>query len=264
MDLTEQALKDRLGGIPGGWDARFFPALASTNDTASQLGREGAPDRTAVFADRQLRGKGRRKRVWQSPPARNLYLSLLLRPPLAAAELSSFPLAAGVAVAQTFLPYAGKDAVRLKWPNDVLLRGRKAAGILAEVRTKKRAVDFLVVGIGVNVNMGREDFDPAIRDSATSLREETGRSLSRLEVAADLLRAFEGCYTRFLREGFRSLREEWLHSTDMVGQRVRVSLGADVCGGVVRTVGWDGALVLWNERGELQRMTIGDATILKD
>jgi len=129
---------------------------------------------------------------------------------------------------------------------------------------KKKAVDFLVVGIGVNVNMGREDFDPVIRDSATSLREETGRSLSRLEMAADLLRAFEGCYTRFLREGFRSLREEWLHSTDMVGQRVRVSPGADVCCGVVRTIGWDGALVLWNERGELQRMTIGDATILKD
>jgi len=264
MDLTEQALKDRLGGIPGGWHVRFFPALASTNDTAFQLGHEGAPDRTAVFADSQFRGKGRRKRSWQSPPARNLYLSLLIRPPLAAEALPSFPLAAGVAVARAILPHVGKDSVRLKWPNDVLLGGRKAAGILAEVRTKRKAVDFLVVGIGINVNMEKDDFDPSIRDIATSLREATGRSVSRLGLAVDLLQTFEECYARFLQEGFRSLREEWLNSTDMVGQRVRVSLAGDVCCGVVRTIGWDGALVLGNERGELQRMTIGDATILKD
>jgi len=256
-------LKDRLGGIPGGWDVRFFSALASTNDTAFQLGREGAPDRTAVFADTQSRGKGRMKRLWHSPPARNLYLSLLLRPPLAAEALSPFPLAAGVAVARVLLPHAGKDSVRLKWPNDVLLSGRKAAGILAEVRTKKKMADFLVVGIGINVNMEGVDFDPSIRDIATSLREATGRSVSRLGLAVDLLRAFEGCYARFLQEGFPSLREEWLRFTGMVGQQVRVSLGNDVCCGIVETIGWDGALVLRDGQGLIRRMTIGDATILK-
>ncbi|OPY87865.1 MAG: Bifunctional ligase/repressor BirA [Syntrophaceae bacterium PtaU1.Bin231] len=264
MDLTEQALKDRLGGIPGGWNARFFPALASTNETAFQLGREGAPDRTAVFADSQSRGRGRMKRVWQSPPARNLYVSLLLRPPLAAEELSSFPLVAGVAAARALLPHAGKGSVRLKWPNDVLLRGRKAAGILAEMRTRKKRVDFVVVGIGINVNMETADFDPAIRDKATSVREVTGWRLSRLELAVDLLRAFEGCYERFLREGFRSLREEWLGSTDMVGQRVRVSLENDVCCGIAETIDRDGALVIRDEQGLMRRMTIGDATVLKD
>jgi len=264
MDLTERALKERLDQMPGGWSVRFYPAVVSTNETAHELGRDGAADHTVVIADSQSRGKGRLKRRWQSPPARNLYVSILLRPPVFAVEASAFPLAAGVAVMRVLSRYAGKEAVRLKWPNDVLIRGRKAAGILAEMRTKSGAIDWLVVGIGINVNMERCDFDPEIRETSVSLKEETGRSLSRLQLAADLLSSFEDCYTRFLREGFRLLREEWLASTDMIGRSVGVDCGEDMLTGIVETIGEDGALVLRDARGNVRRVTIGDATIRKN
>jgi len=152
--------------------------------------------------------------------------------------------------------------VGIKWPNDVLIRGRKVCGILAEMATAggSRAV---IVGIGLNVNIKKENFDPGHRDTATSLREETGREHSREDVAFLLCERLERWYETFLHAGFAPVREEWLARSDMAGKRVRVLFRGEVQEGVVEGIDRDGALLLADGRGDVRRITAGDATIMK-
>ena len=154
-------------------------------------------------------------------------------------------------------------AVGLKWPNDVLMRGRKVCGILTEMKTTGSALDVVVVGIGLNVNIAAEDFDPAYRETATSLREETGRSFSREDVAVLLCDHFEKWYQIFLREGFAPVRKRWLTRSGMTGSRVRVLFQGDVQEGEVVGIDLDGALLLDDERGAVRRIIAGDASIMK-
>lgn len=234
----------------------------STNRLALKLAAEGAPEGTVVIADSQTAGRGRLRRAWQSPPGCNLYLSLLLRPAIAPAAAAPLTLVAGVAVAETVLSFC-PEGVSLKWPNDVLIRGCKVAGILAEAKADAGVLAAIVVGIGLNVNIARDDFAPDHRDLATSLREETGTIQDRGEVAARLCERFETAYNRFLTEGFAPLRSRWLEFTDMVGRPVRVRFGEVLQGGTVAGIDLDGALLLCQADGSLLRVTAGDATVVK-
>jgi BirA family biotin operon repressor/biotin-[acetyl-CoA-carboxylase] ligase len=261
-EFDAEALQSRLAGRRMDWRIHFLPVVDSTNRAAIELAREGAAEGTAVFADSQTRGKGRLRRVWQSPPGCNLYVSILLRPAIPPADAARITLTAGVAVAEmisTFCP----EGVGLKWPNDVLIRGRKVCGILTEMKTTGPALDTVVVGIGLNVNIAVEDFDPVHRHTATSLREETGRSFRRDVVAFHLCDHLEKWYQIFLREGFTTVREKWLSLSGMTGRRVRVLFQGEVREGVVVDIDFDGALLLDDERGAVRRIIAGDASIMK-
>jgi BirA family biotin operon repressor/biotin-[acetyl-CoA-carboxylase] ligase len=258
---------------PGTWQSRLMaqkigrrPVILaevdSTNRLALKLAAEGAPEGTVVIADRQTAGRGRLKRVWQSPPGRNLYLSILLRPAITVAEAAPLTLVAGVAVAETVIAFC-PEGVGLKWPNDVLIGGRKVAGILAETRTATGAL-AVVVGIGINVNMVQEEFDPAHRDLATSLREETGVEYAVSDVAALLCDRFERSYEQFLAQGFEPLRSRWLLFAEMVGRTVRVLFAGQFEEGRVIGIDCDGALLLANPEGGVRRITAGDATVARE
>src|SRR5574340_730401 len=134
------------------WRVRYFPVVDSTNRVALELAQEGAAEGTVVFADCQTRGKGRLQRIWHSPPGCNLYASLILRPAMDPAEAARITLTVGGAIAE-MISGLGEEGVELKWPNDVLIRGRKVCGILTEMRTTGKVLDGLVVGIGLNVNI---------------------------------------------------------------------------------------------------------------
>ena len=216
-----QALQARLAGGEIAWQIRHYPTVDSTNRLAVGLVREGAPEGTLVIAESQSAGRGRLQRVWQSPPGLNLYLSVILRPAIALADAAQVTLMAGVAVAE-MIADLGIAGVGLKWPNDVQIRGRKVCGILAEARMEKGGLGALVVGIGLNVNIPRDRFDPAHRASATSLREEAGRTHSRPDVAFALCRHFERWYRLYLGQGFATVREAWLARSGMVGKSVRI------------------------------------------
>lgn len=257
-----EALQSRLAGRRMGWRIHYLPVVDSTNRLALQLAREGAAEGTVVFADCQTKGRGRLKRIWQSPPGRNVYASILLRPDIDPAEAARITLTAGVAVAEMISIFC-PEGVGLKWPNDVFIRERKVCGILTEMKTKGKALDALVVGIGLNVNIAGRDFDPEYRQSATSLREETGRIFPREDVALRLCDSFEKWYRIFLDEGFVAIRERWLSHSRMLGRRVRVLFQGEVQEGLVVGIDLDGALLLDDERGVVRRIIAGDASIMK-
>ena len=153
----------------------YLDSVDSTNTLALKLAREGALEGEVVLADHQLKGRGRLPdRNWQSPPGRNIYFSVILRPPLKPSRSPALTLMAGVAVSRVLSEYC-PGRVTLKWPNDVQIDGRKTAGILTEMRMRGDSIDCVIIGIGVNVLMDRDEFDEAIRDRATSLKEESLR-----------------------------------------------------------------------------------------
>jgi BirA family biotin operon repressor/biotin-[acetyl-CoA-carboxylase] ligase len=234
----------------------------STNSDASALGRSGAPEGTVVVADAQTAGRGRLGRTWVSRPGLNLYLSILLRPRIVPAAAPQLALVAGLAVAEAFEDEGVSASI--KWPNDVLLGGRKACGILTELEAEADRVDFVVVGIGVNLNSVDEDFPPELRTRATSLRLARGREVERARFAAQLLSRFERCYERFREHGFGGLASAWERRSALVGRELTVDGAGEVVSGEYAGIDPEGALLLRTRggAGPIHRVLAGDVTIV--
>jgi len=243
-----------------GQDIRCFESVTSTNAVAHQLATEGAAEGTVVIAEAQSQGRGRLGRAWASPPYQNLYLSLILRPPIPVASAPQVGLVAGLAVAETAREWAGAAAI--KWPNDVLVRGRKAAGILTEMEAEDGRVRFIVLGIGVNLNSAPEDFPPDLRDKAISLCSAAGAPVDRMRFAARLLSQLEQRYDLFLRGGFAAIRLLWESLSCLTGRYVQIEGGEERCTGVVSGLDGDGALRLRRPGGQETRVVAGDVTVI--
>lgn len=259
MDFNVEELRRFFLAKIIGRRIEFHEEVGSTNTEAMRLALEGAPEGTVVLADAQSAGRGRLDRTWESPPSRNLYLSVVLRPDIPAARASLIPLTAGVAAADALLQYC-PGRVRLKWPNDVLVGGKKICGILTEMRTRGDRVHFLVVGMGVNLNMQKLDFPRELRETATSMRIETGGDVDRLDFAVRLFESLERWYRVFLGGGEAAIRERWLQGADLVGKRVEVVLGKTTERGTVVGLDPTGALLLEGETG-LRQVLAGDIYI---
>jgi BirA family biotin operon repressor/biotin-[acetyl-CoA-carboxylase] ligase len=232
-----------------------FDTLPSTNDLAKELGVRGAPEGTLVVAEGQSRGRGRLGREWNSPPGVGLYVSVLLRPPLPPADLPPITLTAAVAVVRA-LRQAGGVSAGLKWPNDLVLAGKKLGGILTEMETESDQIRHLVVGLGLNVN--NRQFPAELADLATSLALSTGRTFSRLRILQVWLEELESLYQRFLARDFAAILEEWKDYAVTLGRAVRVRQGAvEICGQALE-VAADGALVVRTGSGEVVRVTSGE------
>jgi len=264
MQFDAKALQSRLTGRRIGCRLHYEETVDSTNRIALELAQVGAPEGTVVLADRQTAGRGRMQRSWQSPPGCNLYLSIILRPTIPQQEASQITLMTGLAAAEAVSEACPEGRVGIKWPNDILIGGRKVCGILAEARTDRGKIDSVAVGIGLNVNMEKADFDPSHRETATSLREETGRNHSREELFLSLCGRFEGWYEILERNRFAAVREGWLARAEMTGKRIRVLFGDEVREGLFAGIDRDGSLLIADERGVVSRITAGDATIIRE
>jgi BirA family biotin operon repressor/biotin-[acetyl-CoA-carboxylase] ligase len=263
MDFNEQNLTIRLSGKRIGNNIHFFTEVESTNDVLFKLARDGAPHGTVVIAECQTKGKGRLNRQWQSPPGCNIYASIALRPAIDPVYAPQITLMTGVAVADLLSEYC-TGGVNLKWPNDVQIGGEKVCGILAEMSASARGgVDFIVVGIGINVNIRKRDFDESIRSMATSLVEETGHYISRLDLTVELFDRLDDLYTRLLDSGFGSIKDEWLSYCDMVGKQARVVFKNDIESGKVLGIDDFGALIISDEKGAIRKVIAGDASVVK-
>jgi len=238
--LSEAGIRSRLR-TPGFWAGfNLLDVTDSTNRCAMEMAESGAPHGTVVVADAQTAGRGRLGRSWVSPPARNVYVSLLLRPDMSPAEGARLSLVAGVALADAVEAMGVPGA--LKWPNDLYLDDRKAAGILAEMASGADRVRHVVIGAGVNVNMVPGDFPPEISGKATSLRIRSGRPFSREELLERFLDAFADRYGEFLDGGFAALHEGWDRRDFLRGRRVRLRRGRGEEWGTAEGVDPEGAL----------------------
>jgi BirA family biotin operon repressor/biotin-[acetyl-CoA-carboxylase] ligase len=256
--LTPEMLRQRLKGSLFGKRIYHFFKTDSTNRVALELGHAGEPEGTVVLAEEQTAGRGRAGRVWHSDRAVGIYVTVLLRPRLAPVQAPLLTMMAGLSARSAVQAVTGLT-VDLKWPNDLLLNGKKTGGILTEMHAEPGQIRFVIVGIGLNVN--QEKLPGALADTATSLRVETGKSQSRMELLVRLLREFENDYNRFLREGVESVVARFEEvSTYAKGKRVRVTNGMESYVGTTAGLGPEGLLQVERDDGKVMTVIAGDVT----
>ncbi|WP_373049590.1 biotin--[acetyl-CoA-carboxylase] ligase [Vulgatibacter sp.] len=261
MEDLAAALPSLLTTEALGRTLHVHESLGSTNDEALRLAREGAPHGTVVIAERQTAGRGRRGRSWASPAGRSLYLSVLLRPALPPQRAPEIVPVVAVAGAEA-LRAAGVEA-SIKWPNDLVAGARKIAGILTELSASMERIHFVVVGIGINVNLVEDDLPEELRPIATSVRTELGREVSRADLAADFLARFESWLGRHERGGFEPVRERYRALSSTLGTRVRLIEAESEIEGIAEDIDEAGALLLRRDDGVLEQARTGDVTSLR-
>jgi BirA family biotin operon repressor/biotin-[acetyl-CoA-carboxylase] ligase len=264
--LYPEEIQAQLGTRWLGRDIHWHETTDSTNRVAQELARSGAAHGTAVIAEGQTAGRGRLGRSFFSPPYENLYVSIVLRPRLTTAQAPTWILAAAVAVADAIADSVpDPEAIEIKWPNDVLLGGLKASGILMELGAEATRVAHLVLGIGVNLNAARDDFPAEFRASATSLACHTGHRIDRIAFVCRLFERLEETLDRCAASGFESVRPTFEARFHMAGRRVRVvDVGGEHTEGVALGIDAEGALRLRLDDGGETRVIAGDVTLAKD
>jgi BirA family transcriptional regulator, biotin operon repressor / biotin---[acetyl-CoA-carboxylase] ligase len=258
-DLLARLDGDRVIGR----DVRVFEETTSTNDIVEKLARDGVAEGVVVFAETQTRGRGRLGRVWVSPRGKGLWLSILLRPSLRPVAVTRLTIAAATALARAVEGNTGLRA-GVKWPNDVVLGGRKVAGILLEMSADQDRVQHVIMGIGVDVNQEASEFPPELRGAVTSLRIERGHLLSRSDLAVALLRELDRDYVRAVGNGFEALAVEWESRCVTLGRRVVIQSGQRLLEGCAESLDADGALLVRTQHGRLERMLGGDVSLAKE
>jgi BirA family biotin operon repressor/biotin-[acetyl-CoA-carboxylase] ligase len=254
--LTPDMLRQRLKGSLFGKRIFHFFKLDSTNRVALELGYAGEPEGAVVLAEEQTAGRGRAGHTWHSERAAGIYVTLLLRPRLAPVQAPLLTMMAGLS-AHTAIQAQTGLTVDLKWPNDLLINAKKAGGILTEMHAEPGQVRFVIVGVGLNVN--QEKFPGELGTTATSVRAETGRPQSRLELLVRLLREFESDYNRFVNDGADSVIERFMRvSSYAQGKRVRVTNGKESFAGITAGLGPEGLLLVKRESGQVVTVIAGE------
>jgi BirA family biotin operon repressor/biotin-[acetyl-CoA-carboxylase] ligase len=222
----------------------YLAETDSTNRVAAELARDAAAEGTVVVAESQTAGRGRMGRSWFSPPGTNLYLSVILRPGVPPARASQVSILAAIAATRAMRRYAAEAAIQIKWPNDVLANGRKVAGILCDLSAEMDRIHYLIVGIGVNVNLDPAALPPDLAATATSLRAVAGVPLSRPALLADLLLELENACAVWTRDGLAPFIAEWTAESALHRRQVVVDTPAGRMAGTVAGLTVDGALQL--------------------
>jgi BirA family biotin operon repressor/biotin-[acetyl-CoA-carboxylase] ligase len=246
-----------------GTSVEWYDTIDSTNRVAGERARDGAPHGTAIVAEGQTAGRGRLGRSFYSPPYQSLYVSFVLRPQLDTRAAPTTILAAAVAVAETVAEELGDpDRVAIKWPNDVLVDGRKTSGILMEMASEATRVRHLVLGIGVNLNVDPTGFPGEFRATATSVSAAAGRSVDRVDFARRLFVNLESVLDAHADGGFAALRKRFDRFYRMEGRPVRVTAtGGEPMTGLALAPDSDGALPLQRADGSVFRVVAGDVTL---
>jgi BirA family biotin operon repressor/biotin-[acetyl-CoA-carboxylase] ligase len=261
--LHSDDLLSRLGKVKViGRDIRVFQETTSSSDIVDKLARDGVKEGVVVFAESQTRGRGRLGRRWLSPAGKGLWFSVLLRPQIALEVVTRLTIASATALTRAI-----RNQVELrpeiKWPNDVLIRGKKVAGVLTELSAELDTVKYVIVGIGVDVNLGASDLPPDLRKTATSLKLEAGHDLDRSELASAILRELDRDYARVVQGEFEVVADEWESQCTTLGQEVVIQLGDRKARGRAESLDPGGALLLRTHHGHLERICGGDVTVEK-
>ncbi len=231
----------------------YFDYLASTMNLAMQLGMQGASDGALVLAEAQTKGRGRLGRSWFSPKYKGIYLSLILRPKLTPAVSPILTLLSAVSICEAVKNVVGLEA-QIKWPNDVFIHNKKFAGILTEMNAEVDKVNFVVIGIGLNVNNDKK----SLVAQATSLKEQLGHSVSRLSLLQELLRRMENNYLLLGDKGSKVIIDKWRNFSFTLGRHVKVYCQNKHIEGCAVDIDQDGALLVRKASGIIQKISSGD------
>ncbi len=245
-----------------GRDIRVFEETTSTNDVIEKLARDGVKEGVVVFAESQTKGRGRLGRKWMSPTHKGLWFSILLRPELTPQETTQLTVASATALRRAIKNVVGISA-EIKWPNDLLIGGKKVVGILTEMSAEVDRVRHVILGIGVDVNQDAAEFPPELRKIATSLKAEAGEEICRAELATEILRQLDFDYARICSGKFALVADEWETGCLTIGKNVSVQMGARQIRGCAEALDDDGALLVRTEHGHLERIIGGDVTLEK-
>lgn len=245
-----------------GRDIHVFEQTTSTNDVVERLARDGVREGIVVFAESQTRGRGRLGRKWISPARKGLWFSILLRPNLRPQQTTQLTVASATALRRAIFAQTNLR-VEIKWPNDILIGGKKVAGILTEMSAELDRVRHVIPGIGIDVNQDASEFPPELRKIATSLKVESGECICRAALAVEILRELDRDYTRVCAGKFSEISGEWVEHCETIGKDVTVQIGDSKIRGRAESLDDEGALILRTEHGRLQRITGGDVTVEK-
>jgi BirA family biotin operon repressor/biotin-[acetyl-CoA-carboxylase] ligase len=245
-----------------GRDIRVFEETNSTNDVVEKLARDGVKEGVVVFAESQTKGRGRLGRKWMSPTHKGLWFSVLLRPELRPQEATQLTVASATALHRAIKSVTGLSA-DIKWPNDLLIGGKKVVGILTEMNAEVDRVRHVILGIGVDVNQDAVEFPPELNKIATSLKAETGEEISRAELATEILRELDADYARICGGKFSEVADEWEAGCATIGKNVSVQMGVRKIRGCAEALDDAGALLIRTEHGHLERIIGGDVTLEK-
>lgn len=236
----------------------FFPTIDSTQHQAHALAKEGAPEGTVVIADEQVGGKGRLGRVWHSPPSTGIAMSLLLRPKLELHRCPQLTLLAAVALVEAIREETDLP-VMIKWPNDILLNGKKICGILTELNAESDCINYLIIGMGINVNT--PSFPEEIGQIATSLMLEKGEPVKRVKLIQNILGKLEYLYEQYLEEGFAPIKARWESHAISVGKRVTIRQLSGTMVGLALGIDDDGVLLVQKDDGKIEKVYSADIEI---
>jgi BirA family transcriptional regulator, biotin operon repressor / biotin---[acetyl-CoA-carboxylase] ligase len=245
-----------------GTQFHYFPELDSTNSYARALAEGGAPEGVVVIAEQQSQGRGRLARRWESPPYVNLYCSIILRPTLPPHRAPQITLTTAVALSEAIASFSPVSPV-IKWPNDILAGGKKLAGVLTEAVSDARKIEFVILGIGVNLNYSLEAMPAEMRDRATSLSILAGQQINREDFARRLIQDLDRCYAILEDPGFAALAPLWDARFGLRGRAVRVEMVDRSITGRALGIDADGLLIIERD-GARERVVAGDVIPVDD
>jgi len=253
-------LTKRLAPTSFGKAIKLYDVIESTQNAAHEALLAGAPEGAVVLAEGQSSGRGRFGRAWFSPPGKGIYMSFVLRPNVPLALAPQMTLLIAVALCRAIRKETGANAA-IKWPNDILIDGRKACGILVETMLEADAVKAMIAGVGITANVRRDEFPEELRDRVTSLMEATGAPVSRESVIGAFFEQFDLLYELYRKEGFAPIRTLWEALTSTLHGRVRVATPQGVAEGVAEGITEEGALLVRDDAGRVHTMYSGDLTL---
>jgi BirA family transcriptional regulator, biotin operon repressor / biotin---[acetyl-CoA-carboxylase] ligase len=257
-DISAQVVDDFWKAIV------FHKAVDSTNDLAVTLAeRQEVALGAVIVADAQRKGRGRLGRAWLSPPGVNIYMSIVVRPEIPPRHATLLTVVAALACARALRQGSGLR-VSIKWPNDLMLSGKKLGGILTEVRSDPDRIRLAIVGIGINVNIEARDFPDEMATIATSIKIETGMFHRRTDIIVLILQEFEYWYKTLQSKGRLFLIEEWRRLSSTIGEKVSITVGQETFSGIAEDIDDEGMLLVRLPSGVLKRVSTGDLTVLEE
>lgn len=240
----------------------YTASCESTQIIAHQLAQNGVPDGTAVLAEEQTAGRGRMARKWDSAYGKGIWMSIILRPDVPIQRAPQFTLIAAVAVVRAIEEVTGLRP-DIKWPNDILVNGKKCTGILTELQSDADGIQALIIGIGLNANQETADFNEEVRDIATSLKMESGNHVSRQELVRSILFYLEQYTEIYIKEGFGVLKLMWESYSTTIGKKVRARMAKETLEGIAEGITDDGVLQLRTADGKLHGIYSADIEMEK-